>query len=345
MAGKAKEENEVDNDILVIDEPEESIQSGEIDSSSDDEAEKEKVVQKKNPVKKRGNDQQKRLNEIWLGRKQAEEEANRQAIIAAQERAKSTQYEQITASALEENINTKRDLLKERMIRAQESGDAAKIADIQIELGKIEAQGAQIDRYKLENRVNSTDSQNKPSDNTSRTNSSDSPDDMYERMSPAGKKWLDENSDWYENTGDNHDPDKAGDVKYYAQTLEHDLVRSGRGAEIGTKAYFKKINDYIKQNWSDEMPLEEDEEDAPPAQQKRNYAAPVGNRSPQSTPAGARKEYKISQSEKEMALSLDMKDRSGNPLSDNDKIKRFINLRESVPSDGPISMKTLKKGS
>ncbi len=146
------DKNEDEKDIIVVEEQDASVDSGEIDSSG--EAEKEKVVQKKTPVRKRGNDQQKRLNEIWLGRKQAEEEANRQAQIAAAERAKNTQYEQITASALEENINTKRDLLKERLIRAQEAGDASKIAEIQVDLGKIEAQGAQIERYKIENRVN-----------------------------------------------------------------------------------------------------------------------------------------------------------------------------------------------
>ncbi len=81
-----------------------------------------------------------------------------------------------------------------------------------------------------------------------------------------------------------------------------------------------------------------------PIAPKKNYAAPVGNRNTQSPSLGARKEYKITQSEKEMALSLDMKDARGNSLSDNDKIKRFLDLREKVPADGPISMKTLRKG-
>ncbi len=143
--------------------------------------------------------------------------------------------------------------------------------------------------------------------------------------------------------GENHDPEKSSDVNYYAKKLEQELINSGRGAEIGTRGYFNKINDYIKQNWSDDMRDEAEEEDeAPAAQQKRSYAAPVGNRNAQTPNPGGRKEYKISQQEKEMALSLDMRDKVGNSLSDNDKIKRFITLRESVPADGPISMKTLK---
>lgn len=339
MAEKAKED-EVEKDIVIVEEPEAIMDAGELDSSTEDE--KPKVVQKKTPVKKRGNDQQKRLNEIWLGRKQAEEEANRQAVIATQERAKNSQYEQITASALEENLNTKRELLTERLANAKDQADVAKLT---AELTKVEAQSAQIDRYKLENRVHPQQSALESPQKPSQQDIQLSPEDAYERMSPAGKKWLDENNDWYANDSENHDPEKSGDVKYYAQTLEQELIRSGRGAEIGTRAYFNKINDYIKQNWSNDMQDDVNEEDeAPSAPQKRNYAAPVGNRSAQNPSPNGRKEYKISQSEKEMALSLDMKDKKGNSLSDNDKIRRFISLRESVPSDGPISMKTMRKG-
>ncbi len=331
MAGKAKEE-EFDNDIVITDAPETVVDAGEVDSSA--EADEEKVVQRKTPVRKRGNDTQKRMNEIWMKSKQAEEEANRQSQIAAQERAKNVEYEQITASALEENLNTKRELLKERLVRAQEAQDPKAIADIQVELGKVEAQSAQIDRYKIENRV-----QPQRKEAVQQREVVADPDELYERMSPAGKKWLDENSDWYDNGGDNHDPEKAGDVKYYAQTLEQELINAGRGAEIGTRGYFNKINDYIKQNWSDDMQEQDD-----PIPQKRNYAAPVGNRNVSGPSSGTRKEYTISRIEKEMALSLDMKDKMGNPLSDNDKIKRFVSLRESVPSSGPISMKTMNKG-
>lgn len=340
MAEKAKED-EVENDITVVEEPEVSVDAGELDSSTDNEKEKEKVVQKTKPVRKRGNDNQKQINALWLKRKEAEEEANRQAGIAAQERAKTSQYEQITASALEENLNTKRELLTERLANAKDQTEVAKIT---AELTKVEAQSAQIDRYKIENRIQP---QQKPQDQSQQQQQdmAVSPEDAYERMSPAGKKWLDENNDWYAVDSENHDSEKSGDVKYYAQTLERELLSSGRGAEIGTRAYFNKINDYIKQNWSDDMREDtSDEDEVLATPQKRNYAAPVGNRSVQNAPPNARKEYKISQSEKEMALSLDMKDKSGNSLSDNDKIKRFINLRESVPSDGPISMKTLRKG-
>lgn len=338
MAGKDDEKDDI---IIVEGEEADNAASGDIDSSKEGDA--EKVAQKKTPVRKRGNDQQKRLNEIWLGRKEAEEAAMREADRARVAEARSTQYEQITASALEENTNTKRELLKERLIRAQETGDAKSIAEIQVSLGKVEAEAAQIERYKIENKIQQKPQQ--PAPQRQQQEVQVSPDEMYDRMSPAGKKWLDDNNDWYADDSENHDPEKSGDVKYYAQTLEQDLIRSGRAAEIGTRGYFNTINNYIKQNWSDNVQGDDDEEnDAPAIQPKKNYAAPVGNRSANATPNPTRREYKITQAEKELALSLDTKDTKGKPLSDNDKIKRFIGLRDSTPSSGPISMKTISKG-
>ncbi len=331
------------DDIVVVEEKElEENVSGELDSSKEDEKEKK---QQKVPAKKRGNDNQKRMNELWLKAKEKEELANHNANLANSEKAKNTEYERITASALEENINTKRELLTERLIRAQESGDNKKSAEITAELSKVEAQAAQIERYKIENQVRGNGQQpvNKQPQQRQQTEEpvADA-DEMYERMSPSGKRWLDENRDWYETSGENHDPEKAGDVTYYAQTLESEYRNSGRTAEIGTRAYFKKIDDYIKNNWSDEVQESKDDEEEEAAPAKKNYAAPVGNRSAANPAPGARKEYKISQQEKEFALALNTKGKNGKPLSDDEKLKRFISLRESTPSSGPISMKTVK---
>lgn len=339
MAGKQdKKESKDDNEnIVVIEEPEaEEKISGEIDSSQEEEKEK---LQNKIPIKKRGNDNQKRINELWLKRKEAEDNAKRESERAQKAAAKNTEYERITASALEENINTKRELLTDRLIRANEAGDAKKAGEITAELSKIEAQSAQIERYKLENQISPQQQKQQSEVQTKEI----SPEEMYDNLSPAGKKWMDDNKDWYDESGENHDPERVSDVTYYAQKLEQEYVGSGRSSEIGTRAYFRKIDDYIKKNWNDDVPDEKDEDESV-VQPKKNYAAPVGNRALPNSAPGARKEYKITQAEKEMALSLDRKSKDGKSLSDNDKIKHFINLREGTPQSGPISMSTIKRG-
>ncbi len=335
----AEKDKELEDDIVVVDEsePQEEKKAPETEEDSDGESQeidssKEQEKKKRTP-KKRGNDRDKRINELWLKVKEKEDEVRRTNDIASSERAKNGEYEKITASALEENINTKRELLTERLIRAQENGDTKKSAEITAELSKVEAQSAQIERYKLESQVQG---QKQPPAERQDEKKLQSPDEVYERMSPSGKKWLDDNNDWYDANGENHDPEKSADVTYYAQTLEAEYKASGRTAEIGTRAYFRKIDDYIKNNWDNDM---EDSEE-PQTQSRKDYAAPVGNRH-NSPSSPTKKEYKITQSEKEFALSRDTKDSSGKPLSDNDKLKRFIKMRENVPANGPISMKTI----
>lgn len=345
MADK-KEKNEVeDRDEPIIteeqDEEEKVDSSEELDSSKEDE--KEKVVQKTKPSKKRGNDTQKRINELWMARKEAEEKASQSANLVASERAKNQEYEKITASALEESLKSKRELLKERLIRAEETNDSTKKAEITAELSQVEAQSAQIERYKIENQVNPTQ---KPQQKKETQQEQVSGEELYERLSPAGKKWMDDNSDWYDVESESHDPEKFSDITYYAQKLERELASQGRASEVGTRAYFKKIDDYIKDNWGESVSDENEDSEEEKSEEKpvkKSYATPVGNRSVGDKSNGTRKEYKITQTEKEMAISLPIKGKNGQEMSDADKIKRFVALREGTPSSGPISMKTIRK--
>lgn len=340
MAQKEKEETEdkivVVEDSEIEEKAEEKEQkSGELDSSEEDESEKKP----KKIGRKRGNDGQKRVNELWMQRKEAEEAARIEKLGRTAAEAKNSEYEKITASALEEGLNTKRELLKERLMRAREEGNHAKETELTSELTKVEAQAAQIDRYKIENQINKQPAAQEPPQQRAQRDLS--VDELYDVMPPAGKSWIDQNRDWYDPESENHDPEKYSDVKYYAQQLERQLVNQGRGAEIATRGYFNRLNDYINKNWSEDVPNDEEEE-APVTQQKKNYAAPVGNRGNNSGAPPGRKEYKITQSEKEFALSLDTKDKTGKSLSDAEKIKRFISLKENVPSGGPISIKSIR---
>lgn len=335
---KKQEDLEPEDEIVVIDEPQ--VTSGEIDSTEEEESTKE-VKQKTKPVKKRGNDHQKRISELWMQRKEAEDLARKEAASATAERARNAEYEKITASALEENIATKRELLTERLQRAEEAGDTAAKAKITAEMGKIEAQAAQMDRYKIENQVRQPDNQRQQVQQRQQEEpvGPASFEDLYDSLNETGKKWLDAKRDWYDNQSDNYDEERVADVTLYARGLEAAFERNGSGAPPGSKGYFRQIDDYIKQNWSDDV-TDENEDPAP----RKNYAAPVGNRGSTPTQNGARKEFKITPAEKEMALSLDSKDKTGKPLSDADKIKRFLTVRDSIPSSGPISMATIRKG-
>lgn len=332
--------DEEEINVVEVPEEQETVSTGEVDSSAEDEKEKKKARRGADGNKKRGNDASKKINDLWLKVQHANSEsalAKKQANDAA---AKNSEYEKITAAALEENLNTKRELLKERLVRAQENDDKTKVAEFTAELSKIEAQSAQIERYKIENQVKSPqEKQKEPSTQEEQVQQPLSVDDLYDRMNAVGKKWIDDNRDWYDPSSESYNEEMAQDVTLYAQSLE----RIPGGFPAGTKGYFKQINEYIKQNWSDAV--EEDEEPVEKTPPQKTYSAPVGNRGLSQTPTqGQRKEYKITQAEKEMALNSPAKGKDGRPLSDADKIKRFISIREGTPKEGPISRGTIRKG-
>lgn len=323
--------DEKEDDIIIDELPDEVIDSGEINSTEDDAKEKKEVKQLKKPVKRRGNDEQKRINELWLGKKEAIALAEQESLARQAERAEKMQWQGMAANFAEETIVAKRELLTNKLAVATTQEEVAKLTAA---LSKVEAEGAQIERYKIENQVNA-----KPQPQKQQAQEQQS----LQEMPPAIQSWLNANQEWYDPSSEGYDQEKASDVKHFAQAVEREMVTSGRATEIGTKAYIKRINDYVAQNWSDDM--DENEEEAAPVEKKKSYAAPVGNRSVQNPSPGARKEYKITQAEKEMALSLDSKGRDGKSLSDTDKIKRFVTLRERTPSSGPITIPSLKGAS
>lgn len=341
MDPKEKNEDEIsiveEEEVEELKSDDEKDDQKEIDSTKDDE--KKEVVQKKKPVRKRGNSANQKINQLWQDAKRKQEE-----LRAAN--AKNSEYEKITASALEESINSKRELIKERLARAQESDDHAKIAELTSELSRVDAQAAQFERYKLEHRVHGDKNQQKQPQQVREEGYEDEPspppsfDDLYERQNKAGKAWLEGNRDWYDSDSDNYDEDKVADVTYYAQSLEQMFARTGQGFPPGSRGYFSAIDKYIKENWGENV-QEDEEEHVQPAPKIKSYAAPVGNRG-----AGngqqKKKEYKITRDEKEMAINMKMKGKDGRELSDDEKIKRFVQLRESTPSSGPISAKNIR---
>jgi hypothetical protein len=129
----------------------------------------------------------------------------------------------------------------------------------------------------------------------------------------ATKKWLDESRDWFDPSSDDFDEDKASDVQQYARNLE----RLNPG-EVGTRGYYRQIDNYIKENWSD------NEGDVP---EKKTFnragggAAPVTGRS-QNTQQ--KKLVTISLAEKNMAVSLNLRHPNGVDYTDAEKIRAYL---------------------
>lgn len=339
------QENEIDDESVVVAIPEQDddggedvkIDDGSVDSSDDDE--KPAKVSKK---RKRGNDAQKAIKEQWKKVQDAErraEEAERRAEAESQ-RAKT--FEGITENALTGQFQAEREraMMKLRDAKAREDIEAE--TKYMAEISELDAQSAQLKRYKIENETR------KEPVKAQREESQDEPvvgyEAFYEKSPPAQKKWMQENREWLDPDSDDYDEEKTQDIITYGANLDRELDAQGRGAEKGTIAYFKKLNKYIKENW-DDSEMEDEADDEAPVKKvfgKQQTAAPVGGRSSGNSAEKAGS-VRLTKSEVDFALSMPLRHPNGREYSDNEKLKAHALSKRNTPATGAITMSSKRR--
>lgn len=330
MDPKAKED--LEPEVIITDE---QPGTGEIDSTSDDAADKQAATEKKkSPERKRGNDRSAKIKELWA-KLEDEKRTNEQlANEAAGERARRQKAEQIATASIEDSLTTKQKLLTKELATANEQDDHKKAAEVQAELTRVSGQAAQLDQYKLANQPREQEKQAPAAQ-----------EQQEQQLSPTMQRWIDDNADWYSDESDNFDEEKVADVTYYAQQLERDLIQRGQGAKIGTREYRRLIDEYIKENWNSEPDSGEDdveEEEQPAAKVKpRGFAAPVQNRNQPGQPKVTKNEIRLTAEERDMAIALSLKHKNGQEYTNEEKVKVWAKNRESAKKPGPITVRSL----
>lgn len=274
------------------------------------------------------------------------QEASDRAEAAEREltamRASNAQYEGIAAQSLEDSFATKRDLLTKQLRDAHTEGDAEKIAKTTSDLSKVEAQAAQMERYKLEKsskpapqRVESAQRQQPEADGLSF-------DDLYSTGNSEMRNWLDLNREWFHQDSENYNQEMVEDVTTKANRLEQEWQRNGRGSEIGTRAYFREMNRYIAENWSNE----DEPVTQKPSTPQRGYGAPVNGRQAPGNSAPKRETVTITSADRNTAVNTPLRHDDGRPYTDEEKIKTFISNKRIMAANptGEITMQMLKKG-
>lgn len=276
---------------------------------------------------------------MWEKQEAADRAAKLEEELVA-ERTARAKMEGITTQSLEDSLQSKSGLLTRQLEAAHAEQDAAKIANVTAELSKVEAQKAQLERYKIEN---STKAQQKSVEKPARQEHQEADtsfDGLYETGTPQMRSWLDTNRDWYHPDSENFNQDMVDDVTAKASKLEQEWARTGRASDIGTRAYFNAINRYIEDNWTSES-------DKPvQTQNKTGYAAPVNNRSSSSRPDPKKDVVTLTREEREMALNIEIKHKNGRSYTDEEKIKEFATnkrLLRNSPANEPININTLRK--
>lgn len=338
------QEKEIDDDSVVVAIPDnEDDGSEEIkidDGSVDSSEEEEKPTQRKK--RKRGNDAQKAIKEQWKKVQDAEREKTDALALAASESQRAKTFEGITENALTGQFEAARELamMKLRDAKAREDIDAE--TKIMAEISQLDAQSAQLKRYKIENETRKEPAKER------REESVEEPvvgfDAFYKNSPPATRKFMDENKSWLDASSDDYDEEKTQDVIAYGANLEKELAAQGRGAEIGTIAYYKKLNKYIEENWSDSEMEDEAEDEAPVKKTfgKQQTAAPVGSRAPSGNKEKAGS-VRLSKEEVSFALSMPLKHPNGREYSDDEKLKAHAVSKRSTPESGAITVNSRRK--
>jgi len=338
------QENEIEDDSVVVAIPdgdddgseEVKLDDGSVDSSE----EEEKPVQKRK--RKRGNDAQKAIKEQWKKVQDAERARQDAEAFAANEAQRAKTFEGITENALTDQFRTARELAMYKLRDAKARDDIEEETKIMAEISELDAQSAQLKRYKIENETR------KEPVKTQKEESSEEQivgfDAFYKNSPPATRKFMDENKSWLDSASDDYDEEKTQDVIAYGANLERELTAQGRGAEIGTVAYYKKLNKYIEENWSDDDMEDEAEDEAPVKKTfgKQQTAAPVGGRAPSGNkekPGAVR----LSKEEVSFALSMPLKHPNGREYTDDEKLKAHAISKRSTAESGAITANTRRR--
>jgi hypothetical protein len=317
-------EPELKDDIVVVDDtPEQAVPpveeddapeqktDGSVDSSDDEEEEKRKKK------RRRGGNPQAKIKELW----QREQDNKARIQQLEQEKLQSDQkagrYHEIAVANAEAKLQSDKIRLEQELRVAHELADAGAIAKVTSALSQVQADEAQLKRHKMENFIDGRQPVS-VRQQVEQPYSGNTLDDLYHNGTQATKKWLDENREWFDSDSDSFDEDRAADVTDFARNLERKLVQEGRAEEIQTTAYYRRINEYIRDNFSDE---EEGEPQKKTFNRPSGGAAPVNSRSPNNQ---AKKPVTISLAEKQVALSLNLRHPNGVDYTDAEKLRAYV---------------------
>lgn len=311
-------------------------------AADSDDAEEGKGEPKKK--RRRGNPAPAQINKLLWEKKELEERASRAEQELVAERASRVKMEGITTLSLEKSLAAEGQSLTQQLRDAHAEQDASKIASLTSEISRVEAQKAQLERYKVENSTKPAVQPVKRQETQQQNNESMSFDDLYDTGNHQTRSWLDENREWFHPEGEEYNQHMVDDVTNMAKRLESEWQRNGRGSEIGTKAYYNAVNRYISDNWSNE---DDSVEIPPPAQNKSGYAAPVNRRSVNGNPPPRRDVVTLTKSERDMALGIEIKHPNGRAYTDEEKIKEFARNKKIISgtkNSDPITLNMLRKG-
>lgn len=267
------------------------------------------------PKKRKGRKANEAIREAKEQRAAAEEYAFKLHQENERLKAEKAQLTENNLSQYETSAKEQLERAKLDLKTAHEAGDSDGIVAAQLALSRANYILNRVEEHKFLNNNN---------DKPKADQEEPAPQRPQQVANPVRDKWLQANP-WFDSNSADFDEEMADDIKIYATQLNSQLKASGRAAEIGTKAYFKTIDDYKKRTWDEEEAGASSAGGLPPNSPPSRDIP--GNRGKQSST------IKLSPQQVEAAKMMNLTDpRTGRRLSDEEHLKAYAKALKTQPS-------------
>lgn len=272
------------------------------ESDEEPEAELEEEGEEPEEKPKRRRSSENRIQELARRAQEAERRVEEANAMLAQEAALRHESDRAMMAHYEQRLMRDASSVKAQLQEAISIGDTAQQVELQTQLFQLQSDLSGVESWKQQAAATAEAKANPPvRDNVRETQKEPV------QLEATTAKWIQKNS-WFQPQSPDFDPEMHEEATGFAQTLERRLRRAGRGDEIGSVAYFKQIDDHIRQEFADAFEDFEDEpapsprKAAPPMSRNTNVA-PV-SRGGQASPTAKSRTVTLSADERRMAHTM-----------------------------------------
>lgn len=197
----------------------------------------------------------------------------------------------------DDNVAKRIENARRKQIEAIEAGDAQAQADANIEVASATNELQTLNNWKYQKEYETRQRELLP------------PEPPYARNAPILDAWVQQNT-WLNPDSDDHEPDVTDHVIRCSEYLDNQLMHSGRGHEIRSRAYFDQLNNeayLFRQNRN--VPAQPERRGLN-MKSVRGGASPARGQSQGLQPTEGRRDITLSADERDMARRMGVTDKA-----------------------------------
>lgn len=289
------EEEEEEEQQEEAEEEAEEAEEEEVEESSDEEEEEEEEEVK--PKRRRSSEN--RIAE--LARRAAEAERRAQELEArAQKEAELRQQSDIAMMThYEQRLQREATFVKAQLEDAIAVGDTTQQVELQSQLFQLQSDLSGVESWKQQ-----VAAQRAQQEEAAKAAPAPQPKNEQQQVSlePRTAQWIQRNT-WFQPQSPDFDPEMHEEATLFAKRVERRLRADGREDEIGSAAYFKQIDQHIRDEFPDAFDDPKPVKKAAPPMRRESNVAAVNRSAPEGQGVKS-KVIRLSADERRMAHNM-----------------------------------------